>query len=446
MEPKYLFRIAGTLLLLAMVGQAGAADMPERVVLTLFDDPATTMGVTWRTQDAVEAPVAQLAAVMPDMNAEAVPPEMEGKSRYLQFDQYATSVPAETRHVVAGEDETVHYHTARFTGLTPDTVYLYRVGAGEAWSEWNQFRTAPASARPYRFLYYGDAQNDIRMSWSHLARASFRHVPDAAFMLYGGDLVGDGEEDADWDEWFGALGWACQTMPVLATPGNHEYFKPSEDKRELAGFWHAQFAFPENGPGGLEEEAWYLDYGDARIISLNSNEDPAVQREWVERALRDAGPRWTIVTFHHPIYSSGRGRDNPELREAWMPVFEQAGADLVLSGHDHTYARTPRLAQGAPASDGGPGVVYLNSVSGPKQYAFNPLHAEVFRRTAEGTQLFQAVSVSRDALRVESRTADGALYDAFELRRTGDRVRYIDEAPQTPERRRADAVTAAVTE
>jgi hypothetical protein len=88
--------------------------------------------------------------------------------------------------------------------------------------------------------------------------------------------------------------------------------------------------------------------------------------------------RWTIVTQHHPIFSPANGRDNPELRAAWKPVFDEFKVDLVLTGHDHTYARSGDVAgrggsKNMPsgynqAYDPAIGTVYVVSVSGPKMY------------------------------------------------------------------------------
>ena len=49
--------------------------------------------------------------------------------------------------------------------------------------------------------------------------------------------------------------------------------------------------------------------------------------------------KWTIVTFHHPIFSASTGRDNPMLRALWKPLLDHYNVDLALQGHDHSYAR-----------------------------------------------------------------------------------------------------------
>jgi hypothetical protein len=155
--------------------------------------------------------------------------------------------------------------------------------------------------------------------------------------------------------------------------------------------------------------------------------------------LTDNPNTWTIITFHHPIYSSSEGRDNAALRELWQPVFDEFRVDLVLQGHDHSYARSglmefeENVATGVTAMSENGGTVYVVSVSGPKMYEVE--RESFFSRAAENTQLYQIIHVDGGELRYEARTAIGALYDAFTLRkREGELNELIEQFPDTPER------------
>lgn len=216
-------------------------------------------------------------------------------------------------------------------------------------------------------------------------------------------------------------------------------------RRTLTGHWRTQFALPLNGPEELRETVYYLDYQGVRFVSLNSNELPELQVGWLRRVLEGNPNRWTIVTFHHPIFSPAKNRDNAYLRALWKPLLDEFRVDLVLTGHDHTYARTGdvshRLAAGSTnfpsgyrqAYDPAVGTVYVVSVSGPKMYGQDNTDWAV--RRAEDIQLFQVVSVDGDELRFEARTATGRLYDAFRLmKRRGEPNHLIEVLP--PESRR----------
>jgi 3',5'-cyclic AMP phosphodiesterase CpdA len=491
--------------------------LPDRIVLTWAADPATTQAVTWRTDTSITRAVAEIA--------------MANESGYQLRPR---SVAARTGKFVSDLNE-ANYHSAHFTELTPDTLYAYRVGDGMNWSEWFHFRTASREAKPFTFVYFGDAQNDVKTHWSRVFREAFRDAPRAAFTLHAGDLINRANEDALWGEWHGAPAWVNATVPVIATPGNHEYYRdgagPETDRRwttksgevvavttaieaekdpekkpvvsrmtartgdgrvgvlhmdrdrkvvrvddgvtrisgyaaaELAGartdrgplkdrqaepgiprvsrHWRPQFTFPDTGvPAGLEETCYYVDYQGARIISLNSLEQTAAQATWLRGVLERNPQRWTIITFHHPIFSPANDRDNPTLRAAWKPLFDEFKVDLVLTGHDHTYARTgdrsDRPSTNAPrgydqAYNPAIGTVYVVSVSGPKMY---DVTADAFVRTAEDTQLYQVITVTGDEIHYEARTAVGRLYDAFMLKKRAGQPNELRET-LPPIRRRA---------
>lgn len=391
---------------------------PDRVVLTWAEDPTTTQAVTWRTSTEVPAGQAQVGI------AEDGP----------GFDSRMATVAAKTQALTT-DLGAAHYHTVRFTGLTPSTRYQYRVGDGRRWSEWFHFRTASDKPEPFEFLYSGDAQNGIRSDWSRVLREAVLTAPRARFILHAGDLIDRASSDAQWGEWHLAAGWINATIPVIATPGNHEYGRQADGTRALSTHWRPQFELPSNGLPGLEETNYVIDYQGLRIISLNSNVRIAEQAAWLDRRLSENPNRWTIVTFHHPVFSSARGRDNKEVRDTWKPVFDRHRVDLVLQGHDHTYARSSFATAERGQQNG---TVYVVSVGGVKMY--NLEREPWMARAAEDTQLFQVIRIDGDRLTYESRTATGRLYDAFELRkRAGQPNRLIDRRPNTPERLRPKA-------
>ena len=64
-----------------------------------------------------------------------------------------------------------------------------------------------------------------------------------------------------------------------------------------------------------------------------------LDREWLARALEpEPTDRWTVVVFHHPVYSPGPNRGStPGYRPSLPQLFRENGVDLVLNGHDHIY-------------------------------------------------------------------------------------------------------------
>jgi hypothetical protein len=390
----------GSVLLVAQETQprlVGGTNPPTRILLTMSADPARSATVTWRTDGSIANAIGEIALASADP----------------RFTKDAHRTSAESRSVELPTQGAPFYHTVRFTGLTPNTEYAYRVGDGTDWSEWIHFRTATLESAPFSFVYFGDAQNDIKSLWSRTIRKAFRDAPYAHFLVHAGDLVNNGNEDREWGEWFYAGGWVHGQIPTVATPGNHEY-PAHATGRSLSLLWQPQFAFPENGLPGLERTAYWFDYQGARIISLNSNERIADQARWLETVLSRNPQRWTFVTFHHPVYSTVGGRDNPEIRQLWQPILQKCNVAIVLQGHDHAYGRQ-NVPTGLAGVDDRSGTVYVVSVSGPKMYRLGPETGKTMARRAEFTQLYQVVRVSYEKVRFEAYTVTGQLYDAFEL-------------------------------
>jgi len=389
---------------------------PDRIILNFGQNPSSEVNVTWRTTTKVKKAYAEIAV------ATASP----------GFWRNGKTIKANTELLDASavEDANVfaHYHSVEFADLLPNTMYGYRVGDGEQWSEWFQFKTA--SDKPddkFSFLYVGDAQNYVLELWSRLIREGFRKAPEARFIIHAGDLINRAHREQEWHEWFTAGGFIHSMIPAMPTPGNHEYRAKDQaeslaKERSLSVQWRPQFTLPLNGPEGLKETVYFMDYQDVRVISLDSNRDQERQADWLDSILAVNPKKWTILTYHHPLFSASNGRDNSELRSLWKPIFDKHKVDLALQGHDHAYARG-RVAPEGNVMDGVnikdlTGTVYVVSVSGGKMYNKGEDWTDkgaIKDRAAENTQLFQVITVEGNRLKFESYTAIGELYDAFEL-------------------------------
>ncbi len=401
----------------------GPERLPDRVILTWAADPATTMAVTWRTSLAAGQPLLEWAL------ADHGPLFVNNARRVAGASQKLTSESGEAL-----------FHSVQLTGLAPATLYVYRVGDGEYWSEWQHFRTAEREPRPLTFIYFGDAQHQLMSMWPRVIRMAYRHAPDASFFIHAGDLINNrsGAQDAEWGQWFRAAGWLLGTVPSMPAVGNHEYPRRGTTPKVVTSHWRAQFTLPENGVSGLEETNYFLDIQGVRVVALNSSEKQDEQVAWLDRILGENTQKWTVLAFHHPIHSSMKGQDNKALREMWLPIIDKHKVDLVFQGDEHSYARS-NLVSG---SDTQPGhTIYVVSVGGPQMYEVET--RPWMRRSAEDTQLFQVIRVDGDRLSYESRTARGDLYDSFVLHK-GQRGNKLVNGPGMPERRRPNAVAQPV--
>ncbi|WP_367279812.1 fibronectin type III domain-containing protein [Sphingosinicella sp.] len=405
-----------------------AKSLPDRIVLTAGADPSREMAVAFRTDAAQQTAEAEIAPAIdgPSLGARAV--RVVGTSSAIE-----------------NENGKALYHQVRFAGLEPGRAYVYRVKGSAGWSEWLQFRTASAEARPFRFLYFGDTQNNILSIASRVIREAFYATASPALVVHAGDLVAQRDNlahDDEWGEWTQAGGYNYSIVPQLPATGNHEYvdneLPDGTEQYVLGPHWSRQFALPANGADAAKATTYFVDYQGVRFIILDGTAALNLgalenQTRWLDSTLAQSPARWNVVLFHQPIFTCARPNDTAKLKAAWKPVFEARKVDLVLQGHDHCYSRLTaeagKTASAKVRADGKvQGPVYLVSVTGSKMYGLNDRAGTQPDRVAEDTELFQVIDVTADRLQFRTFTASGRLYDGFDLIRHADGNRLVEIA------------------
>ena len=375
--------------------QFPAKPQADQIVLTWADDPRTTQAIQWRTASEV-------------------------KRGWVRYQVKATAGETSTAHKRRARTEAlstptllndplVQRHTVLLKGLQPDTTYIYSVGDGseEDWSEPAEFKTAPAEAAPFSFVYMGDAQNGLDR-WGVLLRNAFQARPDAAFYLMAGDLVNRGAERWDWDSFFEHSKGVFDRRQLVPVLGNHEYQGGKPD------LYLAQFALPRNGPKTIPTECAYaFEYSNAKFIVLDSNLEAAKQTAWLEKQLANTKAVWKFVSYHHPAYSSGGNRDNVEVRQLWTPLFDKYHVDLALQGHDHAYLRTYPMRDQRKVASAKQGTIYIISVSGTKHYEQGPHDYTEVGLTKLSTYQVLDIQVSGNRLVYRAHDVDGKVHDQF---------------------------------
>ncbi len=167
----------------------------------------------------------------------------------------------------------------------------------------------------------------------------------ATVLTLGDNAYPDGSAE-DFDECYDPT-WGrfkARTKPSL---GNHEY-----DTQEAEGY----FEYFSKAAGDPSEGYYSFDLGAWHIVALNSNceevrggcEPSSPQVRWLKADLAaNDDKKCTLAYMHHPRFSSGAKHGSTHyVKPLWEALYE-AGADVVLSGHEHNYERF------APQNPGG---------------------------------------------------------------------------------------------
>jgi hypothetical protein len=137
--------------------------------------------------------------------------------------------------------------------------------------------------------------------------------------------------------------WGRVKELIRPVPGNHEYETPG-----AAGYFD-YFNGPgaQNGLAGERGKGYYsFDVGSWHLIALNSSchevggcDADSPQGRWLAADLAAHPTSCTLAYWHYPRFTSGRYGDGArDVRPFWESL-QQAGAELVLSGHEHFYER-----------------------------------------------------------------------------------------------------------
>jgi hypothetical protein len=266
-------------------------------------------------------------------------------------------------------------HIVQLTGLQPGTKYYYAVGAAalpppsaekKAAAEdapgraaINSFTTPPPAgpAAPTRVWVLGDPGTK-NATQTAVRDVYYKHTGSRAtdlWLLLGDNAYPDGT-DADYQKAiFEMYPTMLRSSPVWPALGNHD--GKSANSITQSGTYYDIFTLPTRAQaGGVASgtEAYYsFDHANIHFICLDSHDSDrtpdGAMMQWLKADLAATPRDWIIAFFHHPTYTKGthdsdkdsdsQGRMN-DMRAVFLPVLEQGGVDLVLTGHSHVYERS----------------------------------------------------------------------------------------------------------
>ncbi|MEO8548555.1 MAG: metallophosphoesterase family protein [Kofleriaceae bacterium] len=324
----------------------GPDPTPKLVHLGVIGDPKTSIVAVWRTADELT----RLSSI-----------------RYAKGENLPASALVQAGigivfgYQAGGADGAQHVfpiHQGHLCNLEPGTAYSYQVGSldpftrAEHFSPVYTFHTAPdIVAHPDTEVvlgFVGDSRGGYDV-WSEMIGQLKMRSPD--LVLFSGDAVTLGLTETEWEDFFGRAESLFATTMMIPAHGNHE---------ANAINYYSQVALPG------DQQNFGIDYGYAHITVANDTpEDPSD----LAGAFRDklqadfassAGARWKLFMHHQPMWSaSTRHGSSQTLQQAWQPLVDQYGIDLVLNGHDHDYEVSKPLVGASVQTTGTAGTVYI---------------------------------------------------------------------------------------
>lgn len=323
------------LIFFALCSSLAAADFdPLAVYLTWQRNPESTMTVCWITN-------------------------LDNKQDDVQYQRKGETAWKSTtgQHVSMPDKYPFWIHFVELTQLQSDTDYAFRFSDEGIKYKFRTMNDHPAKS--IRFIVGGDVYHDELAVLEKMNRQAAKLDP--MFAIVGGDIAyNDHKRSAlpkvmpRWMDWL--IAWKNQMVtsdgrliPLIPAIGNHDVKKRYKNKVPSdAPFFYALFPFP--GPLGYN----VLDFGNymSLIILDSDHTNPVIgkQTNWLHKILSERKhiPH-KFAVYHVGAFPSVRpfkDKTNSEIRNHWVPLFEEFGVNAAYEHHDHAYKRTWPLREG----------------------------------------------------------------------------------------------------
>lgn len=137
--------------------------------------------------------------------------------------------------------------------------------------------------------------------------------------------------------------WGRHKSRTKPVPGNGEY-----NTSGASGYYSYFSNIPRN--------YYVYTLGDWRVYALNSEIDvsaTSAQATWLKNDLRASNKQCVMAYWHRPRWSSGSAHGSDTRMQALWNILHDAGAELVVTGHEHSYERfAPMNKTGQAVSTG----------------------------------------------------------------------------------------------
>jgi hypothetical protein len=213
-------------------------------------------------------------------------------------------------------------------------------------------------------------------------------------------MVANGNKEEDWAEQFfnkkySGIQDLLANMPYMSAMGNHE---------GQGDLFEKYFPYDYN----TANKFYYsFDYGVVHFIVIDqfaNYSKGSEQYKWIVSDLESNKSKWVIAMMHKPGYTAGGHRNSKAVQRVLQPLFKDYNIKLVLTGHNHYYARAEVDGVTHITTGGGGAPLYF-----PKK--------KKFITTIDRSFHFCKIDVSSDSLIVSAIRSDGTLIEKFTIKR-----------------------------
>ncbi|MCP3979734.1 MAG: hypothetical protein GY716_10470 [bacterium] len=211
----------------------------------------------------------------------------------------------------------------------------------------------PGTAKPTRIWVLGDSgtgnANAQAVRDAYYTHTGTTHTD--LWLMLGDNAYSFGTDDEYQHKLFDIFPDMLRKSVLWPTIGNHDAF--TADAANEWGPYFDIFTLPDESQAGGENsgtEAYYsFDYGNIHFVVLESHETPRTPGSamllWLDADLAATDKDWIVAFWHHPPYSNGGHQSDVEprlaqMREYVVPILDDYGVDLTLTGHSHSYERS----------------------------------------------------------------------------------------------------------
>lgn len=260
---------------------------------------------------------------------------------------------SETLGMTLEEPEEKLIHRVRITGLTPETVYHYRIQSG-VHTLTSTFKTAPGTARPITFVMIGDSRR-WGNRWAETKMGEHAAQWNPEFYLIQGDLVLNGHDKSLWPEHFNRFAEINHRLWLVTARGNHEGSAWLDTEND----WFAKY---HELPGGGEPFASFT-WGNTFFAIISWEQTPSLPK-WMDEVFPKINAQYRIVVHHFPVYCTGyyspidsRKEISGGVMGTVRAALERHNVTFDLAGHTHIYERTFPLRN--DARNDAEGIIYV---------------------------------------------------------------------------------------